>query len=159
MGVITRYLSDDGTTTGNKNANGDYSLAVEEWYYTATEDCELHRLLVSIEDAGGGTIQEYGNIGTALTNGIEVKLVNELDVVQYDLTDGLPIQTNGDWGSLCYDIDRKDWGNGNDFYQVRWTFSKSGVPLKLMTGWRLVAYLNDNLTGLVGHFFMTQGNS
>ena len=84
MAMFARYLSDDGTSSGNKNANGNYSGAVEEWYIEATGKIEIARMIVSIEDGGGGQIQEYGNLGGALSNGIEVKLLDENDVVQID---------------------------------------------------------------------------
>ncbi len=157
--ILCRYLDTNGDGTGTVDAIGDYST-VTEFYYEAPElGATFHRMIVSIEDNGGGTISEYGNLGAGgLTNGIEVKVVDDSDTVMADLTDGLPIKSNGDWGRLCYDIDRKDWGGGNDFYQVRWTFSKSGEPVILREGWRLVVYLNDDFTNLVGHHFMVQGN-
>lgn len=159
--LISRYLSDDGTVTGNKNANGNYAGAVEEFYIepAAGESYTLTRMIVSFEDAGGMQAQEYGNIGSALTNGIEVKVVNEDDTVIMDLTDGVPVKTNSQWARLCYDVDVKSWGSGNDLCVVRWTFTKSGDAIYLEEGQRLVVYLNDSLVGLISHYFLVQGTA
>lgn len=154
-----RYLSDDGTRTGNKNANGDYSLAVEEWYLeaAANERLKVARIIVAVEDTFGFSAVEYGNLGSALANGIEIKVVDHNDVVQSDLTDGRPVTDNAHWAEMCYDADVKTWGTGNEVLVVRWTFTKHGDFVILQPGWRLVVYLNDNLSGLVHHYFLAEG--
>ena len=42
---------------------------------------------------------------------------------------------------------------------VRWTFAKSGAPIRLdgAKNARLEVLLNDDLTGLVDHHFVVQG--
>jgi len=158
--IWSRYLSDDGTTTGNKSAIGDYSGAAEEWYLEAAagQRLHVHRLLIGYEDAGGGTAEEYGNIGSALTNGIELEVRDEDDVVEMDLTDSVPIKSNGQWAVVCHDAQRKDWGAGDDLYTVRWTFAKAGDDILLQPGWKLVVKLNDSFVGLVSHYFLAQGH-
>lgn len=157
--ILSRYLDTNGNGTGTKNANGDYSGAVEEFYIEAQagENLEIARMIVSVEDTGGMQAQEYGNLGSALTNGIEVKVLNEHDTVIMDLTDGIPIKTNAQWGIICYDVDVKSWGAGNSLLLVRWTFAKSGQLIYLEEGQKLVVYLNDDLDGLLFHYFMVQG--
>ncbi len=153
-----RYLSDDGTTTGDKNANGNYSGAPEEFYVEATTNMWFGRLMVSFEDGGGMQAQEYGNLNTALTNGVEFEIRNEYGDVMSDLTDGVPIKTNAQLAQLVGpDVDRKDWGGGNDLMIARWTFSKFSDGIALQPGWKFVAKLNDNFSGLVTHRFNLQG--
>jgi len=156
---LSRYLDTAGNGTGTKNAIGNYAGAVEEFYIepAAGEKYEIARLIVTIEDTGGGTAQEYGNIGVALTNGIEVILENEYGTTMSDLTDGVPVKTNGDWSRLCYDVNWIDKGSGNDYITVRWTFAKSGDTISLEAGQRLTVQLNDSFVGLITHYFLVQG--
>jgi hypothetical protein len=119
---------------------------------------EIHRLLVSIEDTSGVKPEIYGS-GVALTNGITVQVQASDNTVISDLTDGVPVKTNALWSAQCFDVDAKAWGNTptDEVVVVRWTFSKSGVPILLEDGQKLVVTLNDNLSGLVGHYFQAQG--
>jgi hypothetical protein len=151
---IFRFLSSDGTTTGTKNAIGDYSGAVMTFWIEGPMTIE--RMIVSAGDTAGMQAQEYGNIGAALGNGVKLGITDGgVEVV--DLMDGEPIKTNAEWGAMCYDVDVKTWGSGAELLVVRWTFSKSGRPLHLETGQKLVITLNDDLRGLTDHRFLIQG--
>ena len=154
------YLTDDGTHTGTVNAIGDYSAGAE-WYVTAPAGgYKFTRLMVSYEDTGGGIMQEYGNLGSALTNGIEMEIRDDNGTVISDLTGGVPIKSNGDWGRLVGpDIDRKDWGQGNDLFIARWSFFKfEEESVVLQPGWSFVVKLNDSFVGLVSQYFNLQGS-
>jgi len=117
-------------------------------------------MIISVEDGTGMTADEYGNLGSALTSGISVRLSNN-DGVITDLTDGLPVTTNAHWGRVCYDVDIKAWGvtPSDDLLVCRWTFAKSGQQVRLVGNQneRLEIPLYDNVTGLVHHCFMVQG--
>lgn len=167
MGAFFRYMDTVGDGTGTKNFNGDYrdpeGSGPEVAYFTASQDrTEVHRMIISIEDTSGMQPNEYGNLGAALTNGIEVKLYDHNDVEQIDLTDGVAIVDNSGWAHLCFDVELKSWGNtpAVDLVVVRWTFARSGAPLKLQTGWYLAVEIGaDNLSGLTHHQFMIQGRT
>ena len=156
--LIYRYLDTKGDGTGTKNANGDYSTP--DIFYIAPDlkDMVLHRLIVLIEDGANMRAEHYGTLGAALTNGVVVR-VSDPSGVLVDLTDESPIKTNAGWGALCYDVDVKAWGAGNDLLLVRWTFAKAGIPLVLdaKAGHKLEVVLSDDLQGLVRHYFMVQG--
>ena len=156
---LFRYLDTVGDGSGTKDAVGNYAGAVEEFKIVpaAGEVMRIHRLIVSAIDTTGMDADKYGN-GITLTNGIFVKTKNASGTI-LDLTDGEPILTNGAWAHLCYDADVKTWGSGNDHLVVRWTFSKSGAPIRLVgdDGEYLSVDLNDSFAGLLGHFFMVQG--
>lgn len=166
MRPFFRYLDATGDGSGNKNFNGDYSLGQEIAYFNGfrndtndlSETCEVHRMIISYEDTAGMQAEEYGNLAAALTNGIEIKLIDD-DGTIIDLTDGIPIKTNAQWGQLCYDVDVKSWGSGNELLVARWTFSKAGGPLTVnpSKNVQLAVYLDDNFTGLLSHYFMVQG--
>lgn len=157
-----RYMDSAGDGTGNKNFNGDYSSAAEQALLVAPYGTpyNVERLIVTIEDTSGMTAAEYGNLQGALTNGVEIKQYNE-NGVTLDITDGVPIKTNAAWAQLCYDVDLKTWGAGNEVLSVRFTFGKAGGPLRLSGDHNcyLAVELNDDFSGLVGHYFMLQGQT
>lgn len=146
---------------GSKNASGNYATPTKFSVQPgASEVWRLERLIVHIGDTAGMQAQEYGNLGAALTNGIIVQTARD-GVQTKDYTDGLPVKTNADWGRLCYDVELKTWGAGNEYLQVRWTFGKSGTPVRLVGSQNdsLDIVLEDNLSGLIDHNFMVQGYS
>lgn len=153
---LLRFLDTNGDGTGTKEALGDYSSAAEEFYIEcpAGETYEIARLIIYIEDGAGMDIGKYGNI-TALTNGIEFEA--NLGGEALSLDDGIPVKTNGDYKSLCYDQQIDGTGSGNDVCAVRWTFTKKGIPITLAAGDKLIVKLNDSFIGLVHHTFFTQG--
>jgi len=159
---IFRYLDTVGDGSGIKNAMGDYSGAVEEFLYiaggpAATGRVDLHRLVIFVRDSGLFTADSYGALA-ALTNGIEIEVRDSDDNILVDLTDGVPVKSNAQWCRVCYDSILQDYGAAGDSYVVtRWTFTRSGSPLALKAGDRLVVKLNDDLTGLIDHTFMIQG--
>jgi len=157
MGAYFKYLVDEADSD-NKNANKDYNGSAAEFTFTATENTKLERMIVYVEDAGGFDAGAYGN-SVVLTNGISVEVVTHDGTQHIDLTDGLPIKTNAHWSRLCYDVNYIDYGTGNNAIAVRWTFAKSGAPLYLPIGYKLVVNVSDTLTGLVDHTFMVQGVS
>ncbi|MDJ0766984.1 MAG: hypothetical protein QNJ97_28680 [Myxococcota bacterium] len=154
--ILRPYLlSANGDGTGTTNWNGDYSASQGRAYYApgAGEIRLAHRLIVAVEDAGGMQAQEYGNLGGALTNGVAVNIRSQGTIT--NLTPNL-ITTNSFWGAYCYDADVKSWGAGNDLLVVRWTFTKDGCPIYLDgdQGDYVEALFNDNLSGLLGHYFL-----
>lgn len=156
---LSRFLDLDGDGTGTKNAIGDYSTADTLYIQPAAGTVyRIERMLVSIEDGVGMRAERYGGLAAALTNGVTVRVADDSGTI-LDLTDGLPIKSNAGWGSYCYDVDIKAWGAGNELLLVRWTFAKAGVPLRLDgdNNERLEVILNDDMTGLVSHYFMVQG--
>jgi len=50
-----------------------------------------------------------------------------------------------------------DYGSGDNFLAGRWTFRKAGEPLLLLPGNSFRVTVNDDLTGLVEHYFCIQG--
>lgn len=154
---LFRYLDTLGDGTGVKQVIGNY-VTEEEFYIQAPIDTtyKLHRLIAYIEDFGTFDSGGYGN-GSALTNGITLKVLDSDDSVLLDLTDGIAVKQNGHWAKLCYDADHKSYGTGNEYLAVRWTFDKAGEAIILLAGQRLVLTVNDDLSGLVEHTFLVQG--
>lgn len=152
--VISRFLSDDGSDSGVK----DMATTAAEYFILADEPMAIARLIVSYQDAGGGTVSEYGNLGAALSNGIEVQHIAKDGVtVLNDLTDGVPVVSNGHWARLCYDHDRLGYGSGEDVFSTRWTFERDGRPVYLDDNERLSVFIQDDLTNLSNHFARVGG--
>lgn len=159
-GPFIRFADTVGDGSGTKNANGDYSGAPEEFFITppSGQIYQIHRLILTIRDTGIFRADRYGALAAALTNGILVQKKSAAGVLD-DYTDGVPIQTNVDWSRSTYDVAYYDFSAGDNFLSCRWTFRHSGRPVQLRSGERLAVVLNDNLTGLVQHFFSLQGHA
>jgi hypothetical protein len=113
---------------------------------------------VRVEDVGTLDSGYYGN-NIVLTSGIVVRAQQNGNQVTARLTGNSPILTNAEWADFCYDVVKTDFGQGNVFLHVRWTFAKSGRPIRLVgdEGDFLEVVLGDDFTGLVSHGFTVQG--
>lgn len=162
--LLYRFLSDDGTTTGAKDATGNYSGAAEEFYVEPGPGEVFHiaRLIVSIEDGAAFAVSEYGNMGVTLTNGVKVEVrsgSHAAPTTVLDLMDGLAVTSNGEWGCHNFDVSNLDWGAGNQMLLARWTFSATDGELRIDgdAGERLSVILEDDLSALIHHRFLVQG--
>lgn len=160
---IYRFLDTVGDGSGTKNANISGSAGtpnIIKIQPAPGEIMRLTRMIILIRDSKAGfTTDAYGALGT-LGVGIEARVQNNTSTL-IDLTDGVPIQTNGNWGKFCYDAEvyPADQGNTDTYLRVRWTFEKAGYPIRLIgdNNERLEVLIQDNLTGLVEHYFHVQG--
>lgn len=157
---IYRYLDENGDGTGNKDATGNYSGAVTEFKITPPSDkvFRISRLIVAIRDGNGMSPQEYGNLGTSLSNGISMQIRDASGTVE-NITDDLPITTNAEWAQLAFDSEISNYGSGNEYVRVRLTFANAGFPLRIdgTAGQYFAILLNDNLSGLTQHRFAVEG--
>lgn len=150
------FLSNE--SGGGTNANGNYSVTPATFSYgpSAGENWTVERLIIHIGDTGSFSSDEYGNTGSALSNGFDVEVVDSGDNVIKKLNGARPFTTNGELGSVCYDVSNLGAGTGgNDAILVRWTFSKAGSPIRLRgdDGWKVRVVLNDDFSGLAKHTF------
>lgn len=159
--LLYEYLDTVGDGSGTKNANGNYGAPT--LFRIAPPPGVVYRIarmIVSIEDTSGMVADEYGNLGAALSNGVVMR-VHDGSKTIIDLTAGLPVKTNAQWGSVCYDVDLKSWGvtPSDDLLIVRWTFTRAGkfITLDGDNNEELQVMLNDNLSGLIAHYFFVQG--
>jgi len=151
-----RNLDTNGDGTGSVAANVDGSSTPVVFKYTATKRVCLHRLIVGIEDNANLSADGYGGL-SQLTNGITGGLYSASGV-DYGLWGaGLAVRSLAEWAFLCYDMTAHTFGSGNNFASVRWTFSNSGSPVYMEPGDEFRIYVNDNLSGLVAHYFHMQG--
>lgn len=154
---ISRYLDDAGNGAGSKNANGDYSLAAEEFFISPSDETYLITSLVALVGGTGTlTADKYGVIA-ALTNGVQIKTVSDLAQVVTNWTDGVPIKSNKHLYAKCYDAKQVTFSSGDEHVVARWSFMGSGGPVVLHSGYKLVVELNDDFSSLAEHTFLATG--
>ena len=158
--LFSHYLRLSGSLAETNNANGDYSTNSGSFFLgpPAGEIWRVHRMMVNILNTNSSTtINEYAGI-TALSNGIQVKIING---VTQDLTNSDPIKKLTDWAAYCYDLDLKNKvdGGATCYAGVRWTFANFGQALRLIgdNNDRLEVLCRDDLTDLSEHRFVIQG--
>jgi hypothetical protein len=156
---LYQFLSKNGEGTGVINAIEDYSGAADRFFIKPPKGkvYRIERMIVTIRDTGSMDSGGYGN-GSALTNGLRLVKENK-DGEVYDYTGGQTIKTNAQWAGYCYDLSLLQFGLGDEFINIRWTFAKSGAPITLdsATDDQLSLIVNDNLSALTGHTFNMQG--
>jgi hypothetical protein len=156
---LFRYLDTVGDGSGNTAVTGNYSAATETFLIApaAGETFYLNRCVVVIEDGAGIAADNYG-AGTALSTGILIQKVDPSGLV-CDFTDGQPIVSNVGWAHLCYDVSLHEFGAGNEFVTVRWTWGKSGKMVVLQGDHqeRLLFKVHGDCDHLVDQHFMVQG--
>jgi hypothetical protein len=160
--LIYRYLDTVGDGSGVKDHAADYGDDDAAPVFIKPPESEVYvlsRVLISIVAAGQVAAAKFGDM-SALINGIAIKMERGA-VALLDLTDGLPIKTNSDWGRLCFDVSTQGTGPGDTYILARWTFLKAGKPLYLDGGRddRLAFYLDDDFSDLTEMTFQVQGYS
>ena len=164
--IFTRHLADSG---GIKNAIGDYSSTSKDFFLQPPTGSiyRVTRMLVLIRGPKSTFYTDsYGSVAE-LATGVTVRTENDSGTI-INLTDDVPIHTNGNWGRFTYDADLEPPANGNSntYLRARWSFYKSGYPLRLngTNGERLTVHLNDDFSAngagsspLVEHYFIAQG--
>ena len=147
---LYRHLDTNGDGTGDKSAIGDYSSTPGIYYIQPgpNEIFRISRMMVLLSGkATSMKTDTYGSV-PALTNGVVVRVQNDSGTI-IELTDGVPLKTNGCWGRVAFDSVLYDSTSDSDSYlRVRWTFEKGGYPIRLdgSKNERLEVYLSDDMT-------------
>jgi len=153
--LFSRFAHDQDGTFQDINANGDYSGA-PRFFILEPEPDEIFRvnyLAVHVQDSGSLDTGSYGN-GIVLTNGIEVKA--EKRGGEIDLTEQKKIFTNLDWRSYCREETISTYGTGDNMAMWVMDFDEAmDAPFILdgSQGEKIIIALNDDFSGLHGHFF------
>lgn len=156
---IFRFLDTNGDGSGTENANGDYSSTPGVFYFqNVNRGALINRMNVSVYDTKGIEAEEYGNLGSALGNGIRVQVTDSDDNEIVAVDGGLAITFNAGWAFNNYDVSLVDFGNTtNEAVLCRWSFYKSGLPLMIPAGYKFKVTCNDDLQGLITHYFKIDG--
>ena len=154
---VFSFLATDG---GVKvaNVNGSVTPQVFKCIPPAGHQMFLTEMHIHYGDTAVWSADEFGNIGAALANGLGVAVhLTADDSVVSDLTDGIPITTNADWGRFAIERQIDNFGSGEDFLNIRWDFVKNGTPLHISDKHYFAVTVNDDLTGLTDLTFMMHG--
>lgn len=147
-----------GNGTGSTVASGDYSSVNRSLLVNPTDGLsyEITRIIWSCV----GTTMTAAKYGarTALSKGVVITVEDNSGVV--DTLTAYPILDNQGWATHCHDRYPTDFGAGIGILTVRWTFAKSGVPVRLINGEGkfIRVLLQDNFTGVGTQRFMFQGS-
>lgn len=154
-----KFLDTVGDGSGSKSGVVDGSSTPVILRLNGTHtDLYINRMLVHIRCARVGfSADNYGDIEN-LTPGVQVSIFDkETGLTIQDLCDGMCPKNNAEWGQLCYDQDPVDYGNGDRFVNVRWTFAKAGKPLVIKENQYIGVVLAANFGGLIAHTYMVNG--
>ena len=148
-GAVVPFTDDGSATT---------TIETPFRFYCEAQTGQILRidsLIVHIEDATGFVAEDYGSLGAALTVGVSVHTESTTGSTLIDLTSGVPVKSNGEWGKFCFGTELVLFGAGNDFLQAEWTWPK--MPIRLAVGERLVVTCHDDMDGLAAHNFVAHG--
>jgi hypothetical protein len=139
------------------NMTGDYDSNATDFIVKPppTRYFSIWRAIITIKDGGSFDADSYGN-GIALANGISI--FNKIDGIEYPAIP-IPIRTNGEWATYCYDITLHSFGTGDSYLSIRWTFTKHGGPIWLSgdLDQSFIVRLSDDFSDLTGHKMLVQG--
>ncbi len=140
----------------NNNANDNYSLTQGNFYWICPAGliARINKLKVLIEDVGTMDSGRYGN-GILLTGseGILIHVLNSDGTLANDISIGLRIQKNPQWGRFSFARISK-YGSGNEFVGVDLTLDD---PIRMQPGQSINFLLDGNFSALVSHEFWIGG--
>lgn len=149
----TQFFDTIGDGSGTKVFTGDYSGAVTKGLIKPNgRAMTVNRVVVFIETSTPVGAGKYGAMNP-LTNGIFIKHEKQTGDLIKDITDGLPIKTNGDFGKFGFQVSDISFGTGLNYVHVVLTFCKNGTGLTLAADEQLAIHFNDSFTALSGHTF------
>jgi len=153
---LCRHLRNEA---GSDSITGNYAGSPTEFFIRPPpgEIWRIARMLVIIEDTKINA-DDYGAIAGGISPGMELYVADDNRIINH-LMDNGDVNTSAEWAEYCYDAEQKAWGVGNEFLVVRWTFTKSGVPIRLNGNKRerLAILAQADLTGLIEHECVVQG--
>ncbi len=138
----------------------DYSSAAvyAKMTNTTNRNITLHQMIIYYSDAANwSSSQEFGNLGTALTNGIRLVSIDGDDVETGNFTGDLPIKTNALWAAHTADFLFIDFGPGIDSMSIIFDFKQMGHDVLIPPGHSIAAQLHDDLSGLNELYFNCHG--
>jgi len=143
------------TLASSNNAANDYSGGLTEFSYTntsLTETLFLSNLVIKISD-DTISMTEYGGLGSALTNGINIYYTTNSGVTKnYIIGTTYNVKTNSDFLNYTTDIKLVD-----NVLSVNFNFQKNRANIKLTNNERIVVEVNDDFSSLDSHTFHING--
>lgn len=159
-GLIRQFLSTNGDGTGDFNVIGNYGTPTSFYIQPPSDErYVIDRMLVYIQDVGSFSTTTYAN-ATILTNGL-VFCVSDDSGVLHNLTTGVPIKTNPNWATHCYNSILIQYPGGGTVraLSVEWIFSNAGFPLLLegKSNTKFELIVQDDFSLIDAHYFKVEG--
>ncbi len=152
-GYLDELLKDGALFNVNLNYSGA-GIGLKDYVFESVSDGTfINRILIYLEDTTGMRVNFYTTAG-ALTNGVKFFVRFGSGGGKLYINEDIPIKSGGEYAILCHDVKILDYGAGNDAITVRWTFMS---PINITTGFQIGVEVNDDLTGLISHYFRIQG--
>jgi hypothetical protein len=153
------YFNSYLTNSSIFNANGNYAVATDFSYTntSSTNTLFLTSLIITIEDDGLFPSDEYGGIGNALSNGIQLFFTDTGGTNNnFIIGSDDPIKQNSDWFSYTPIVRFVKLDSGNTTLILNIKFEDIS-PVILRQNDFIAIRLNDNFTNLVEHKFQIKG--
>lgn len=145
----------------DNNAIADYSSGVTEFSYTnlsSTEKIFIGDLVIKIQDDGPFNLNNYGNIGTTASNGLNIYYTSATGATKnYIVGTTYPVQKNSDYFNYTTDINLINNDTGASLMNINLNFQKNHSNVQLGTGDKIAVELNDDFTNLTEHTFSITG--
>jgi hypothetical protein len=130
----------------NDSANGDYSSAEGVFVFTASRALQINKITIRMK-CSGFTGDGFGD-STALGTTIYLSKENSSETELLDLTYGIDIVSNDD---LLLLVDNDLALSGKNFIGSSY-YSADTSAMKMLTGERIVARFNDDMSARVTDF-------
>ena len=145
----TLFLSDYLKNGSNIDTTNDYSTTATEFNFTnqlSTKVYFISELIITIKNQGELNLNEYADIGNALTNGIRIFFTN--GATTYDIvTNNNSIKKTSDFYNYTNKIKVLN-NNGSYVISINFDFQKNYSNIKLSQNDKIAVVLNDNFTGI-----------
>lgn len=145
------------------NSTGSVEMGVDgttpvTFTYTvpAGKKLQLSRFNMALVDGGMG-YGEFAGLGSALSNGLTLKVHSPLGAEMLDFTNGQNIKTNEDFCNLAGVDAIAEPAAGDDFFPVRFTVRKAGDTMVLKSGYEIRSIVSDDLSNVTKFRIMVQG--
>lgn len=157
----TKYFNSFLTLNNNNDSSNDYSGGVTEFKYTNTDSSNtlfISELVINIKDDGTFNMDNYGNIGNSLINGINIYYTdtngsNRNDIIGTTFN----IKKNSDYFNYTSDIILLNNNTGESVFTVNLNFQKNYSNIKLELNDKIAIELNDDLTNITEQTFSITG--
>lgn len=105
-------------------------------------------LTIGIDGKADQEVYGTGGTGTALANGIQIRLLSDTNAIEGTFTNGpsAHIKTLSDWCTYLPKFDIFEIGTSKDVLIGNWDSNHSGIPIILHEGDKFEVLVNDNFT-------------
>ena len=149
-----KYLKNGSSIEMNVDGS---AVTVNFDYIVVDHFANLARMNINLLD-GGESPMEFAGLGTALTNGCLLQIV-DIDgttVLQHFGTDDAPLIKNADFNMLAgVDVTHRP-DPGTDLLSIRFSINKVGAPMRLKAGQIIRLVVQDDLTSVSEFRVMAQ---